>query len=317
MCSAGPPRRLRIVALHGWGTNGSAFSAKIGALRTELKHEADFFFPDGPIELSQPPLSVPPPLHPRGGDQPLDTVGTRSDGLASAAALPPVSSSSSPVPLSQRTASLVPVAPGGRSWYDFSRLETGESATYDGIDACFTALAAYCDALVAEGGPLDGVIGFSQGAVVAAIWVARRATLPRSMEIRFAGFVSGLLPTAPELRGEVRTALSRSVAPPRVPHVGAVAGAESTSTPPLRFATFHVLGETDSIIEPRRSLDLAEACLLPGSSTGEDGGVSTSSRSAVWDHGNVFRHPGGHVVPSSCRKFVKSFLAKNGAPASN
>ncbi|XP_072496060.1 esterase OVCA2 isoform X1 [Notamacropus eugenii] len=129
----------------------------------------------------------------------------------------------------------------------FSALE--EPAECRGLEE---ALGAVGQAL-AKHGPVDGLLGFSQGAaMVALVCALAQAGDPRFPLPRFVILVSGFRPRGPEL-------------PLLSPQA------------PLRLPSLHVLGETDRLIPPRESLDLA-GCFA--------GAVTLC-------------HPGGHFVPAA------------------
>ena len=110
----------------------------------------------------------------------------------------------------------------------------------------------------------DGVLGFSQGAALAGLLAGLRG------DLGFAILVGGFVSPEPDHRS-----LYRSLAGSRVP-------------------SLHLIGDADSIVEPRESMRLAE----------------------VFTDSVVAQHPGGHVIPSGpaavdeVRRFLQRFPSR-------
>jgi pimeloyl-ACP methyl ester carboxylesterase len=129
------------------------------------------------------------------------------------------------------------------------------SGEYTGLPEMFAFLSEYLD----THGPFDGVIGFSQGAALAAVLAAvlendrpRPQTFTTSHPpLKFAACYCGF--RAPERY-------------------------EEWYTPSIKTPTLHVIGSLDTVVDEERSLALARAC--------EKG-----------DQRTVY-HPGGHYLPS-------------------
>ncbi|KAA8914594.1 serine hydrolase FSH [Sphaerosporella brunnea] len=129
------------------------------------------------------------------------------------------------------------------------------SGEYMGLAEMFAFLSEYLDAH----GPFDGVVGFSQGAALAAILAAvlendrpRPETFTTSHPpLKFAACYCGF--RAPERY-------------------------EEWYTPKVKTPTLHVIGTLDTVVDEARSLALVKAC--------EKG-----------DENTVY-HPGGHYLPS-------------------
>ncbi|XP_068945758.1 esterase OVCA2 [Petaurus breviceps papuanus] len=123
----------------------------------------------------------------------------------------------------------------------FSALE--EPAECRGLDE---ALGVVGQAL-AERGPVDGLLGFSQGAALAALVCALgQAGDPRFPLPRFVILISGFRPRGPR-------------------------GAPPFPQAPLSLPSLHVLGETDRVIPARESLQLAD-CFLGAVTLSHPGG---------------------------------------------
>jgi D-Tyr-tRNAtyr deacylase/predicted esterase len=147
----------------------------------------------------------------------------------------------------------------GRFWWDFN----SEANQMRGFDETVAFLAQVFE----ERGPFDGVLAFSQGAGLLAILMAmlQRGELPAAITFRFGCLVSGFHPRDTTYR--------------------AVLDAQ-----PLTIPSLHIYGDTDGIIVPEKSKDLA-AAWEPGAAT-------------------VLTHSGGHLMPSAApvRKGLKQFL---------
>lgn len=177
------------------------------------------------------------------------------------------------------------------------RSNTADPPLYQGIE---DGLAAVAKAM-AEEGPFDGVIGFSQGAALAAMVAAlldpgrREAfakfakdssggaagiTYPESFEklqhapLKFAICYSGFRAPGPRYRGFYED-------------------------PAIQTPVLHVLGSLDAVVEEARSRALIEACV----------GEPEKEGLVVW-------HPGGHFLPSqrpyldAAVQFIRAQLEK-------
>lgn len=123
-----------------------------------------------------------------------------------------------------------------RGWW-FSRpgaFEAREAAEEPaGLDE---ALAAVAEAL-AERGPFDGLLGFSQGAALAAMVCALRARGDPRFPVAFAILVAGFASRAPAHGHFYRE--------------------------PIALPTLHVVGEADAVIAAPLSLELAQSFVEP------------------------------------------------------
>jgi predicted esterase len=194
-------------------------------------------------------------------------------------ALPP---GAQPAPLDPSA----PPPPPMYSWYDFSEELPDGNRKYAKVDECIGYLQQYCDA----NGPFDGILAFSQGVVVASMWVARMPELPPSMRVKWCALYSGLLPKDPAVREEITA---------RVP----------VAVQALGIASLHCCGANDALIEPRLTRELAavfEKGLLKEGEGSDAVGVAASRHTAPFA---LIEHEGGHVVPTSARKDLKAFLA--------
>lgn len=149
------------------------------------------------------------------------------------------------------------------AWAWFRRDDTGP--TYRGLDAGMHAVAA----ALRTDGPFDGIMGFSQGAAVAAMVAAVLDGTPRDENVACADWARA-----------VREA--NSMAPLRFAVLYGGFRADPADLawlyePRVAVPTMHVLGSLDTVVDEHRSRALVEACVNPV----------------------VVVHPGGHHVPIS------------------
>lgn len=199
--AAAPPRRLRVLCLHGYVQDAALFRERTGALRTTLsKAGAELVYVDAPHVL-------------RGAD----LFGGAGDAAEEG-------------------------GPARRGWFT-----AGENAGVDdpaawtrpsasrqaqGADVSLAFLRAH----VADHGPYDGLLAFSQGAAMAGLLLA---TEPASF--RFAVLVAGFIPSDPALA-------ALHAAAPALPH-----------------AVLSCSGEADALVAPERVRALAERFAHPQS----------------------------------------------------
>uniref|UniRef100_A0A8C3T7G6 Esterase OVCA2 n=2 Tax=Chelydra serpentina TaxID=8475 RepID=A0A8C3T7G6_CHESE len=154
---------------------------------------------------------------------------------------------------------------GPRSWWfsrpreeAFDALE--EAASCRGLEESLDSLAG----AFAELGPFDGLLGFSQGAALVAIVCALKQRGDPRFPFRFAVVIAGFKSRAAAHRSYYRE--------------------------PIAVPTLHVLGDTDRVIPPGLSRELASHFVDPA----------------------VLTHPGGHFVPASApqKRAYLEFLAK-------
>ncbi|KAE8378547.1 serine hydrolase FSH [Aspergillus bertholletiae] len=170
----------------------------------------------------------------------------------------------------------------------FRRSNTASPPEYVGLEDGFAAVAK----VMSEEGPFDGVIGFSQGAAMAAMVVS---LLEPGRKEAFAKFLDPNVASQGKAEGDAV-----------VPGVPFPESFEGLNHPPFKFALcysgfrspgaryrgfyespalqtpiLHVLGSLDAVVEESRSRALVEAC----------GGDPEKEGKVVW-------HPGGHFLPS-------------------
>ncbi|KAJ5114732.1 Dihydrofolate reductase [Penicillium alfredii] len=159
----------------------------------------------------------------------------------------------------------------------WQRSNTADPPLYQGLDDGLAAVAH----VLADEGPFDGVIGFSQGAALAAMVAAL-------LEGEGGGSGAGAGTAAPGVPFPSSFSPAALLHPPlkfalcysgfRAPGARYRAFYED---PPIQTPVLHVLGSLDAVVEEARSRSLIDACV---GDPEKDGRV-------VW-------HPGGHFLPS-------------------
>jgi predicted esterase len=200
--------KQRILCLHGYGQSATFFNQRIGSLR---KGEGCLS-----VSLIRFLLFHPFP-HPLAALKPLVEDFTFVDGTFPATA--------EFLGESERGSAL-----SWWQWEDAARASL--SYQYKGVDRSLERILKVVD----ERGPFDGVLGFSQGAAMAALLCLRP---PRRPPFRYAILVSGFVP--------------------RDPH-----WSEAFEAPPASsLASLHVYGQTDESVPPPSCLRLARCFVDP------------------------------------------------------
>ncbi|KAJ6618731.1 serine hydrolase FSH [Mycena sp. CBHHK59/15] len=225
-----------VLVLHGYSQNASIFSKRLGALRKQCGKQVDFVFVDGPITL-----------------QPADLFGSA-----------PQTESIAAITLDALGASEASDTNVSRAWWTWNQNKTEAVGLLD-------SLILIRDILKTR--TFDGVLGFSQGAAMAAVLAA----LLEKPHLHPPFLVDGIPPHPP-----FKFCVSVSGFKVTDPLAGLIFGA-GYSTP-----TLHIIGKTDVIVAEERSDKLVQ--------------VSTNAR--------VEEHGGGHFVPSkgNWRKFLAAYL---------
>ncbi|KZT61195.1 hypothetical protein CALCODRAFT_514934 [Calocera cornea HHB12733] len=195
-------RRLRVLALHGYGQNAHIFRTQILPICKACEGRVEFVFYDGPVVLHPP-------------DQPSGYTLVDEDGYPLVRHTPVLDREETP-----------------RGWCTFNEDRT----RYHGVEEAFAFLKP-----IMERERFDGVIGFSQGAALAAYlcaYLEDPTTHPLFEHrfhppLKFAILCSGFLPIDPPL-----------------PHL-------------LQTPTLHILGRHDTHIGTAESMLLATACARP------------------------------------------------------
>ncbi|KAL3466748.1 serine hydrolase FSH [Aspergillus heterothallicus] len=257
-----PP--LKLLMLHGYTQSGTLFHAKSRAL---IKHITKAF-----------PLHEVSAVYPTGPLRlnPADIPGyTPQEGSGS------VDSEDTEVE--------------SYGWY--RRSNTAEPPLYVGLEDGLDAIAK----VLSEEGPFDGVIGFSQGAAMAAMVAS---LLEKKRPEAFAHFA----PVSASPSGVERFAYPASFAKlshPALKFAMCYSGFRSPGdryrafyeSPHIQTPVLHILGSLDAVVEESKSRSLIEACT----------GDPEAEGKVVW-------HPGGHFLPSqrpyldAAVKFIRDCL---------
>ncbi|CAG8898951.1 unnamed protein product [Penicillium egyptiacum] len=161
------------------------------------------------------------------------------------------------------------------------RSNTANPPLYIGIEEGFAAVAR----TLKEEGPFDGVIGFSQGAALAAMVAAllepgRKASFEHFSRISVDSAGGIVIPAPFGEEGFQHPPLKFAVCYSGFRAPGARYRA-FYEEPAIRTPVLHVLGSLDAVVEEAKSRALVEACA----------GEPEKDGSVVW-------HPGGHFLPS-------------------
>ena len=175
------------------------------------------------------------------------------------------------------------------------RSNTAEPPEYAGLDVCFDKNAD----VIASEGPFDGVIGFSQGAALAAMVASLLERPSRREAFRRAQESSALAisyPASFEKLQQTPLKFLVSYCGFRAPGVRYNGLYEN---PGVRTPSCHVNGSLDTLVEESRWRTLVEAC-----------GGESMARLVV--------HPGGHFVPSGKQYLdvVADFIRTSMSPCS-
>ncbi|KAL4924894.1 alpha/beta hydrolase [Aspergillus undulatus] len=165
-------------------------------------------------------------------------------------------------------------------WY--RRSNTAEPPLYVGLEDGLDSIAK----VLREEGPFDGVIGFSQGAAMAAMVVSLlEGNGRREAFVKFAPAES----SSSGVEGFPYPSSFAKLNHPALKFALCYSGFRSPGdryrafyeSPPIQTPILHVLGSLDAVVEESRSRALMDACV--GDPEGE---------------GTVVWHPGGHFLPS-------------------
>ncbi|KAL4906868.1 hypothetical protein BDW74DRAFT_129128 [Aspergillus multicolor] len=246
--AARPP--LKLLMLHGYTQSGLLFHAKSRAL---VKHITKAF-PLHEISAIYPtgPLRLNPADIP--GYTPAEDSSTGSDEKEEIEAY---------------------------GWY--RRSNTAEPPLYVGLEDGLDAIAK----VLGEEGPFDGVIGFSQGAAVAAM-VASLLEGEKRREA-FARFAPASSSSSDGVEGFAYPTSFAKLDHPAMKFALCYSGFRSPGdryrafyeSPAIQTPILHVLGTLDAVVDETRSRSLIEACV----------GDPENESKVVW-------HPGGHFLPS-------------------
>jgi len=159
-------KKLRILCLHGFRQNASNFKGRTSAFAKKLKHIAELVFIDAPHELSFVYQPKPDPCNDKPSPPSL-TARMKFAWLVSPST-------------SCHTEQEWKIADG-----PFGPLQYKQQA--EGLEESYT----YLENTIAQNGNFDGILGFSQGAAMAALLCRRQQQTSGSPNFRFGIFCSG------------------------------------------------------------------------------------------------------------------------------
>lgn len=180
------------------------------------------------------------------------------------------------------------------------RSNTADPPEYAGIDVCFDEIAK----LIATEGPFDGVMGFSQGAALAAMVASLLEQPSRQEAFKRAQESSPLAISYPASFKNLQQPPLRFL----VSYCGFRAPGERYNgfyeDPTIQTPSCHVNGSLDTLVEESRWRTLMEAC-----------GGEGMTRLVI--------HPGGHFVPSgkqyleTVADFIRTCMSPRNAQKDN
>ena len=191
-------QKLRLLCLHGFRQNASSFKGRLGSLKKKLKHIVDFVFVDAPHRLpfiQQEHYEMGPTIEPRQGMcRRLPNETSCQSPTWKYAWL--VSPRDACADAGLEDAEGLEGLSGGTRWTTKTPFDAGQYETQtEGWDTSWE----YLQKVFHELGPFDGVLGFSQGAAVAAALCQLRQSSPSNVSVhfKFAVLCSGYPPPLP------------------------------------------------------------------------------------------------------------------------
>ncbi|KAA8536723.1 hypothetical protein F0562_029201 [Nyssa sinensis] len=176
-----PLRKLRILCLHGFRQNASSFKGRTASLAKKLKNIAELVFVDAPHEL---PFIYQPCL-----------ADSNDFAASSMPQNPPPPSNY----CNKKFAWLVAPNFDGKSDADWKKADGPfDSLQYQQQTGGFDVSLAYLKNIFSQAGPFDGILGFSQGAAMAASVSAQKGSLKIEIDFRFVILCSGFTPNLSE-----------------------------------------------------------------------------------------------------------------------
>ncbi|XP_068659920.1 rhodanese-like domain-containing protein 6 [Aristolochia californica] len=177
------PKKLRILCLHGFRQNASSFKGRTSSLAKKLRSLVEFIFVNAPHEL---PFVYQPRLN--GSKSPLEGFPPRqnTDIPNSTKQLPPLEK------VKKKFAWLVESESnclGERDWMKAD--EPFDPLQYQHQTEGFDESYAHLKRIFGGQGPFDGILGFSQGAAVAAMLCAKQRVDDHDRLFRFVILCSG------------------------------------------------------------------------------------------------------------------------------
>ncbi|XP_006007486.1 esterase OVCA2 isoform X2 [Latimeria chalumnae] len=199
------PGLLRLLCIHGYRQNETTFRERTGSLRKILKKHAELVYITAPLQVTPPPGALPGDTDPGGAVHVGDPNGQMADP---------------------------------RGWWfsdpereSFNALEQTKSCK--GLEESLETVAK----ALADQGPFNGILGFSQGSALVAIICALKQQGDLRFQFDFAILIAGFK--------------SQS------------SSHESYYRDPITIPTLHIFGETDRVIPGEMSRDLTSCFTDP------------------------------------------------------
>eukprot|EP00002_Diphylleia_rotans_P004269 TRINITY_DN13072_c0_g1_i1.p1 TRINITY_DN13072_c0_g1~~TRINITY_DN13072_c0_g1_i1.p1 ORF type:complete len:253 (+),score=47.72 TRINITY_DN13072_c0_g1_i1:49-807(+) len=229
--------RLRMLCLHGFLQNASQFRGRLGAIRRLLKHDVEFDFVDAPFCISS---QTEAPEEDLSGEAESSTPQSKKYG-----------------------------------WY--TKVERDSILYYDGWKESLLGLISKLLDAKRDGKPYDGVLAFSQGALMATLLAAFQDS--RLIHRHFPDLIA-----KDEEPYKLRCLIVCSGAMPFDHEIPTLL----KDAYPIKCPSLHVYGKSDQMVLPERSITLSQLFHEP----------------------NLQAHDGGHFIPTSpeTRIVYKQFI---------
>ncbi|XP_071698353.1 rhodanese-like domain-containing protein 6 [Rutidosis leptorrhynchoides] len=162
-------KKLRILCLHGFRQNASSFKGRTASLAKKLKNLVEFVYIDAPHQL-----------------QFIYQNKDIGDTPSKDSKFPPIKG------CNRKFAWFIDPNTEENTSSDWELAQSPfDSLQYQKQTAGFDESLAYLKKIVSENGPFDGILGFSQGAAMAACVAARQMSLKGEIDFRFVILCSG------------------------------------------------------------------------------------------------------------------------------
>ncbi|KAM0951212.1 putative Rhodanese-like domain, serine hydrolase FSH, rhodanase, alpha/Beta hydrolase [Dioscorea sansibarensis] len=181
--SPSPQRKLRILCLHGFRQNASSFKGRTSSLAKKLKSIVEFTFIDAPHEL---PFIY--QEHPSKAEQSSRSSSSEQPPDLSNSIRPPSLQESS----KKRFAWLVASNSNDTVELGWRMADKPfDPLQYQQQTSGFEESYSYIRQVVSRSGPFDGILGFSQGAAMAALICEKQQRNHCNLDFKFAILCSG------------------------------------------------------------------------------------------------------------------------------
>ena len=280
MSTTTPPRKLRILMLHGYTQSGPLFHAKTKALEKSLSKA----FPPAPA-----------PGH----------LATHPGGVSLHYPTAPIKLETHDIP-GFDGANVQQEGSEAYGWW--RRKGDAEPFTYEGIERGLETVAE----TMSNEGPFDGVIGFSQGGAAAGMVASlleegRRAAFEAAQSKGGIRFPDSFTRDSGYIEESVQGALKFAVS-----YSGFAASTnplyQAFYQPQIQTPMMHFLGSLDTVVSEDRSLRLVEACK---DGKGREGGVQR----VVYHPGGHFLPSSQKQYVAALVAFIREVMSEQQAAA--